>query len=110
MRKKRLLAQSREHPMTLPDERYRAVRMTRLFLQDLLIPGKIARVPKAVRQQARGLLRHYPSDYDMWKACQGAPDTFQERMEPLTRMIMVYDQEQKEEQNGNKETGSEENQ
>jgi hypothetical protein len=28
------------------------------------------------------------------------PDIFQERMEPLTRMIMVYDQEQKEEQNG----------
>lgn len=85
--------------MTLPDERYRAVRMTRLFLQDLLIPGKIARVPKEVRQQARGLLRHYPSDSDMYKACLGAPDTFQEKMEPLTRMILQHKQDIEEEQN-----------
>jgi hypothetical protein len=86
--------------MTLPDERYRAVRMTRLFLQDLVIPGKISRVPKEVRGMAKSLLRHYPSDFDMWGACQAAPDIFQEKMEPLTRMIMSYDQEQKEEQNG----------
>jgi len=78
--------------MTLPDERYRAVRMTRLFLQDLLTPGKIPRVPKEVRQQARGLLRHYPSDFDMWKACQGAPDVFQEKMEPVYRMIKQYEE------------------
>jgi hypothetical protein len=35
----------------------------------------------------------------MQAAARQAPDVFQERMEPLTRMIMVYDQEQKEEQN-----------
>jgi hypothetical protein len=86
MRKKRLLAASRES-MTLPDERYRAVRQTRLFLQDLITPGKIPRVPRSVREAARGLLRHYPGDYDMYQVCQAAPGVFQERMDDLHRFI-----------------------
>jgi hypothetical protein len=87
MFKKRRLASSRESDMTLPDERYRAVRQTRLFLQDLITPGKISRVPRSVREQARSLLRHYPGDYDMWQACQAAPGVFQERMDDLHRFI-----------------------
>ena len=85
--------------MTLPDERYRAVRMTRLFLQDLIIPGKIPRVPKNVRATAKSLLRHYPSDFEMWRTCQLAPDLFQEQMEPLTRMILQHKQDVEEEKN-----------
>jgi hypothetical protein len=36
----------------------------------------------------------------MTRAAHNAPDVFQERMEPLTRMLEVYKIEQKEEQNG----------
>jgi hypothetical protein len=88
--------------MTLPDERYRAVRMTRLFLQDLLIPGKIPRVPKVVRQQARSLLRHYPIDFDMWLACQQAPDIFQDpdpKKSPLVGLILQHKKDIEEENN-----------
>ena len=51
--------------MTLPDERYRAVMQTRRFLLDLCNSDHTPRVPKLVRQTARDLLRHYPSDWDM---------------------------------------------
>lgn len=51
--------------MTVPNERTRAVIQTQQFLVDLCIPSKTPRVPKAVRQQAHHLLRHYPSPYDM---------------------------------------------
>jgi hypothetical protein len=47
------------------------------------------------------MLRHYPSEYDMRQAAEGAPDVFQERMEPLYRMVKQYDIEKKE-QNENR--------
>jgi hypothetical protein len=43
------------------------------------------------------MLRHYPSEFEMRRAAEGAPDVFQERMEPLYRMIKQYDMEKKEE-------------
>ena len=82
--------------MTLPDERYRAVIQTEKFLKSLCFSSETKRVPLAVRQQARALLRHYPSEYDMRQAAEGAPDVFQERMEPLYRMVKQYDIEKKE--------------
>ena len=51
--------------MTVPLERTRAVNHTRAFLYELIDPKKTPRVPKAIRQRALHLLRHYPSDYDM---------------------------------------------
>jgi hypothetical protein len=33
------------------------------------------------------MLRHYPSDYDMRRASEGAPEVFQERMEDLHRFV-----------------------
>ena len=72
--------------MTLPDERYRAVKYAQQFLSRLA-GGEIPRVPKAVRDEARSILRHYPSDYDMQRAAAGAPEVFQERMEDLHRFI-----------------------
>ena len=48
------------------------------------------RVPKAIKQQARSLLRHYPSAWDMKRAAENCPDIFAERMEPLHRMIVSY--------------------
>ena len=79
--------------MTLPDERYRAIKYAQIFLSRLA-GGQYARVPKAVRDEARSILRHYPNNWDMDRAAQGAPDVFQERMEPLYRMIKQRDLEQ----------------
>ena len=73
--------------MTLPDERYRAVLAAERLLKDLCDPSVTPRVPKTVRDRARGALRHYPSAWDMNRAAQSAPDVFQERMEDLHRFI-----------------------
>jgi hypothetical protein len=70
--------------MTLPDERYRAVVQTQRFLLRILTTP---RVPKAVKDEARSMLRHYPSDYDMKRAAESAPDVFQEQMEDLHRFV-----------------------
>ena len=78
--------------MTLPDERYRAVKFAEQFLSRLA-GGQYARVPKAVRDEARSVLRHYPSEYDMNRAARGAPDVFQERMDDLHKMILKYGQD-----------------
>lgn len=51
--------------MTVPIERKNAVVHTEKFLLDLVNPKVTPRVPKAVREEARRLLRHYPSQFDM---------------------------------------------
>ena len=79
--------------MTLPDERYRAVVQTRRFLLDLCNSEHTPRVPKLVRETARAMLRHYPSDWDMQRTARMAPDLFAEKMEDLHKMILRYDQE-----------------
>jgi hypothetical protein len=76
--------------LTLPDERYRAVVQTQKFLAEILITP---RVPKAIKDQARACLRHYPNEYDMYHAAKGSPDIFQKHMEPLYRMVKQYDME-----------------
>jgi hypothetical protein len=78
--------------MTLPDERYRAVMQTAEFLQALSFSSETKRVPLAVRQEARRLLRHYPNGWDMKHAAYQAPDVFQERMEEVTRLFKQYEQ------------------
>ena len=78
---------SNRTPMTLPDERYRAVVQTRRFLLDLCNAEHTPRVPKLVRDTARSMLRHYPSDWDMNRAAEAAPEVFQERMEDLHRFV-----------------------
>jgi hypothetical protein len=87
MLKKRALSNSREWDMTLPDERYRAVVQTRWFLLDLCNREHTPRVPKLIRDTARSMLRHYPSDWDMQRAAEAAPEVFQERMEDLHRFV-----------------------
>ena len=81
--------------MTLPDERYRAIQRTRHFLMSLLDPKETPRVPRSIRGQAYNLLRHYPSDWDLERLAEKSPDVIIERMEPLTRMIMSYEEEQR---------------
>ena len=78
--------------MTLPDERYRAVMWARRFLQEISHDRKkYPRIPKSVRQEAYSILRHFPDGWDMEQASQTAPHVFQERMEPLYRMVKQYD-------------------
>jgi hypothetical protein len=77
--------------MTLPDERYRAVVQTRRFLLDLCNPQHTPRIPKIIREHARAMLRHYPSDWDMKRASDAAPDVFAEQMEAVTRLIKQYE-------------------
>ena len=74
--------------MTLPDERYRSVKWAEGFLKRLAGGDiDIPRVPKAVRDEARSILRHYPTDYDMLRAAEAAPEVFQQRMEDLHRFV-----------------------
>jgi hypothetical protein len=79
--------------MTLPDERYRAVVQTQKFLVEIL---STPRVPKAIKDRARSCLRHYPSDWDMQRAADGAPDVFQEQMEAVTRLFKSYEEKKNE--------------
>jgi hypothetical protein len=79
--------------MTLPDERYRAVVQTQRFLLTILTTP---RVPKAVKDEARACLRHYPSEYDMNCAAEDAPDVFAKRMEDVTRMFRAYEEKKNE--------------
>ena len=78
--------------MTLPDERYRAVVQTEKFLKEIL---STPRVPKSIKDGARHCLRHYPSDWDMKRAADGAPDVFQEQMEAVTRLFKSYEENKK---------------
>jgi len=82
--------------MTLPDERYSAVVQTAKFLHSLCYSSEIKRVPLAIRQEARRLLRHYPSEWDMRIVAEEMPSIFQEKMEPLYRMIKQYEQDKEE--------------
>lgn len=56
--------------MTLPNERTVAVCRTRDFLHRLASPyaGGIKGIPKAVREEARRLARHYPHWFDLGRA------------------------------------------
>ena len=84
--------------MTLPDERYRAVMWAERFLRDLAQDTvNYPRIPKKVRHEAYSILRHFPLEYEMKRAAQAAPEVFQERMDPLHRLIVVYEQEKKDE-------------
>jgi hypothetical protein len=52
--------------MTLPDERTSAVLRTREFLLKLMSAHNgFKRIPKAVRIEARRLLKHFPHEVDM---------------------------------------------
>jgi hypothetical protein len=71
--------------VTLPDERYRAVVQTQEFLVEILTTP---RVPKRIKEGARAMLRHYPSEYDMIRAAEGAPDVFAKRMDDLHKFLL----------------------
>jgi len=79
--------------MTLPDERYHAVIRTRQFLLNLCNSQHTPRVPKIIRDEAKYCLRHYPTQYELDRACEGAPNVFQKHMEPLYRLVKQHQQD-----------------
>jgi hypothetical protein len=62
--------------MTIPEERTRSILQTREFLQDLLNPREYPRVPRAVREEARRLLRHYPLTWEVERAHEAVPHLY----------------------------------
>jgi hypothetical protein len=98
MLKKRLLSKSRYEGVTLPDERYRTIVQTRKFLMELTSPHMTPKVPKVIRERARNLLKHYPNDYILEMMCEDMPDYFAKEIEPVTRMIMEYNRDRKNDQ------------
>lgn len=89
------MAMSYNYIMTLPDERYRALKQTESFLMSLCDPKATPRIPSAVRRRAGALLKHYPHSWHLWQLAESRPDILTERMEPLTRMVMSYEEETK---------------
>ena len=79
--------------MTLPDERYRAIRLAESFLQDLCNCHQTPRVPRAIRERARSILRHYPTSWHLDQLAERSPGIITEKIEHLTRMVMKYDQD-----------------
>jgi len=62
--------------MTLPDERFRAVKYAQDFLRDLLDPKKTPKVPRIIRQKARDVLKHFPQQFEMEKVAKASPEVF----------------------------------
>lgn len=60
--------------MTLPDERYRALKQSRKLLEELCDPGKTPRVPSIIRDRARTILRHYPMDIHLDSLAENSPE------------------------------------
>jgi hypothetical protein len=80
-----------ERTVTLPDERYRALKMAESMLMDLMDPSKTPRVPRSVRAQARSVLRHYPGPYYLEQLARRSPDIITPHMEDLTRFVRSQD-------------------
>ena len=76
--------------MTLPDERYRSIRITETLLTDLCNSRATPRVPREIRQRAAQCLRHYPGHYDLQQLELAAPHVVQQQMDPLHRMVAAY--------------------
>jgi hypothetical protein len=79
--------------MTLPDERYRAIRITETLLIDLCNSRATPRVPREIRLRAAQCLRHFPGLYDLTQLELAAPHVVQQQMEPLHRMIVLHEQQ-----------------
>lgn len=67
--------------MTLPNERTNAVLNTRMFLLSLLDPKLTPKVPRAIREKAHRLLRHYPTGLYLDMAAKGNKNVFGRVME-----------------------------
>lgn len=60
--------------MTTSEERYRALKNGAKLLEELCDPGKTPRVPGIVRDRARNILKHFPTDHDVEKLSESNPE------------------------------------
>jgi hypothetical protein len=60
--------------MTMPNERYRAIKQSKKLLEELCDPGRTPRVPSLVRDRARAALRHFPTDWEIDTITDNCPD------------------------------------
>jgi hypothetical protein len=67
--------------MSLPTEQARALVSARQFLFDLCVPGKIKKVPRAVRLEARARVKHFPMSWDLERIV--ADDVAMDHMEEM---------------------------
>ena len=65
--------------MTTAEDRYRAIKQSRKMLEELCDQGKTPRVPSIVRDRARSILRHYPSDFDLDTIAENSPDLLEKK-------------------------------
>ena len=79
--------------MTLPYERYNSIKWTEQFLLELCDPKKTPRVPRAVRQRAYALLRHYPGGYNLDVIATKCPDQLEtpNPVDDLSMLIHDYE-------------------
>ena len=74
--------------MTTPEDRYRALKQSRKLLEELCDPGKTPRVPSIVRDRARSILRHYPSDYNLDQLAENSPELL-EKISPGDKLKQI---------------------
>lgn len=73
--------------MTLPDERFRALKQGKKLLEELCDPGRTPRVPSIVRDRARGVLRHFPSDFELERIADNCPE-YLDKASLIERQLM----------------------
>ena len=88
--------------MTLPYERYNAIKRTEEFLKDLMDPKKTPRVPKTIRKQAYYCLRHYPGGYNLDLLATKCPDIIQtpNPIDDLSMLMHNYEEKKRVRSNG----------
>jgi hypothetical protein len=62
--------------MTTPNERTRSLKLAQNFLLKILDPKKSPKVPKAIREEAASILKHYPTDFHIDEAGRMCPEFF----------------------------------
>jgi hypothetical protein len=71
--------------MTLPDQRYLAIKQGKKLLEELCDPGKTPRVPGMVRDRARTALRHFPNDWDIDVIADKCPEIIDKKVNNVYR-------------------------
>lgn len=75
------------------NERFDPARQAEHLLTRLI---GVETVPITIQEEARSILRRYPSGYDMQVAAKNTPAAFQEQLAPLYEMVDEYEQTTKE--------------
>ena len=88
--------------MTLPHERYNAIKRTEEFLKALMDPKQTPRVPKRYRKEAYYCLRHYPGGYNLDMIATMCPTVLetQNPIDDLSMLMHGYEEKKRVRNNG----------